>query len=57
MGFPQDDIGVSDTRHQAVIEVDEEGTEAAAATAITVGVTSAPAEPPVESAPTAPSCS
>jgi serpin B len=34
--------------HEATITVDEDGTEAAAATAVVAGVTSAPLEPPVE---------
>ncbi|HUG47651.1 MAG TPA: serpin family protein [Candidatus Limnocylindria bacterium] len=39
---PPDDLHVTDALHQANITVDEEGTEAAAATAIVGGVTSAP---------------
>jgi serpin B len=41
---PVDDLYVSGVIHQANIDVDEEGTEAAAATAVTMDVTSAPRE-------------
>lgn len=44
----QEQLFVGFIVHQANITVDEDGTEAAAATAVGVGVTSAPGEPPVE---------
>ena len=43
----QDQLVLSAAVHQAFVQVDEEGTEAAAATGAVVGVTSAPADTPV----------
>ena len=43
----QDELVLSAAVHQAFVQVDEEGTEAAAATGAVVGVTSAPADTPV----------
>lgn len=41
------DLYVKNVIHRAVVAVDEQGTEAAAATALVIGVVSAPTEPPV----------
>jgi serpin B len=40
-------LEVADVLHQAVVRVDQHGTEAAAATAVVMGATSAVAPPPV----------
>ncbi len=40
------DLSIRAVLHQAVLELDEQGTEAAAATGLVLGVTSAPLQPP-----------
>ncbi len=47
MGWPKGELWISQIKHKAYVEVDEKGTEAAAATAVEMRTTALPPPPPV----------